>query len=286
MEDILEIRDLTKAWPGFRLEGVTFSVPAGSVVGLIGENGAGKTTLINLILNAFPRDGGQIRCFGMDNVRSERQVKQLTGVVQDECNLPGMFTAADVETVMRRVYRNWDSGRYRELVGRFGLDGRKTVAEMSKGMKVKLNFAVALAHGSRMLLLDEATGSLDPVMRDEVLDLLLDFVQDEGRSVLFSTHQTSDLEKIADYAAFLHRGRLVFFRQKDELIYKYGVMHCGEAVFRGLDRSELLAYRRMDYEYRVLVPDREAAALRHREAVVDPATLEDIMLLYIRGEAV
>ena len=286
MKAILQMEGLTKNYPGFCLNHISFLVPKGMIVGLIGENGAGKTTTINLILHAIEKDSGNILVFGKDHLQFEKEIKQEIGVVQDECNLPLMFTVSDIETVMRRIYTNWDQTRYRELVKKFDLPCKQSISTFSKGMKVKLNFAIALAHKSKLLILDESTSSLDPVMRDDVLDMLLDFVQDEEHGVLFSTHITSDLSKIADYIAFLHEGRLLFYKSKDELIYHYGLIHCGENLFRQISQDDRLAWRKQDYEYQVLVADRDAMAKKYKDCVIDPATLDDIMLLYIRGETV
>ena len=286
METVLQIDKLTKSYPDFCLDGVSFSVPKGMIVGLIGENGAGKTTTINLILHAIEKDSGDISVFGKDYIVCEKEVKQDIGVVQDECNLPLMFTASDIEMVMKRIYANWDSRRYYDLIDKFDLPQKQTISTFSKGMKVKLNFAIALAHKSRLLLLDESTSNLDPVMRDDVLDLLLDFVQDEENGVLFSSHITSDLSKIADYIAFLHEGKLLFCKPKDELIYRYGLVHCGEKLFQQIDRSDILVWRKQDYEYQILVADRGAFEKKYKGCVIDPTMLDDIMLLYIRGEKV
>ena len=284
MDAILQIDRLTKNYPDFRLDEVSFCVPKGSIVGLIGENGAGKTTTINLILHAIEKDGGDVLVFGKDHIAREKEIKQSIGVVQDECNLPLMFTVSDIETVVKHIYTNWNHVQYWELIKKFNLPLKQQISTFSKGMKVKLNFAIALAHHSKLLLLDEATSSLDPVMRDDVLELLLDFVQDEENSVLFSTHITSDLSKIADYVVFLHEGKLLFYKPKDELIYHYGLIHCGEKQFEQIERNDILAWRKQDYEYQVLVTDRDAAARKYRDCVIDPATLDDIMLLSIRGD--
>lgn len=286
MEAVLKIEGLTKNYPEFCLDHVSFSVPKGSIVGLIGENGAGKTTTIQLILHAIEKDSGDILVFGKDHLRFEKEIKQEIGVVQDECNLPLMFTVSDIDTVMRRIYTNWDRRRYYDLIEKFHLPHTQPISTFSKGMKVKLNFTIALAHNAKLLLLDEATSNLDPVMRDDVLDLLLDFVQNEENGVLFSTHITSDLSKIADYIAFLHEGKLLFYKTKDALIYQYGVIHCGEKLFRQMDSNDRLAWRKRDYEYQILVADRNAMSRKYKNCVIDPATLDDIMLLYIRGETV
>lgn len=286
MNNVLEIERLTKSYPGFCLNGVSFSVPKGTIVGLIGENGAGKTTTINLVLHAVEKDSGSVLVMDKDHIQYEKEVKQQIGVVQDECNLPLMFTVSDIEAVMRRIYVNWDTLRYRELIKKYELPETREISTFSKGMKVKLNFAIALAHKSKLLILDEATSSLDPVVRDDILDLLLDFVQDEENGVLFATHITGDLAKIADYIVFLHEGRLLFSRTKDDLIYHYGVIHCGEKLFRHIEPSDILAWQKQDYEYQILVADRDAMARKYQNCIIDPATLDDIMLLYIRGEKV
>lgn len=286
MNNVLEIDRLTKSYPGFCLNGVSFSVPKGTIVGLIGENGAGKTTTINLILRAIEKDSGSVLVMDKDHIQCEKEIKQHIGVVQDECNLPLMFTVSDIETVMRRIYMNWDTVRYWELIRKFELPEKREISTFSKGMKVKLNFAIALAHKSKLLILDEATSNLDPVMRDDILDLLLDFVQDEENGVLFATHIMSDLAKIADYIVFLHEGKVLFSKTKDDLIYHYGIIHCGEKIFQQIEPGDILAWRKQDYEYQILVADRDATARKYKNCIIDPATLDDIMLLNIRGEKV
>lgn len=284
MDAILQIDKLSKSYPGFCLNELSLTIPSGTIMGLIGENGAGKTTTINLIIRAVEKDGGTIDVFGKDNILCEKEIKQNIGMVQDECNLPLMFTISDIETVMRRIYANWDKPQFWHLIKKFDLPIGQEIRTFSKGMKVKLSFAIALAHKARLLLLDEATSGLDPVMRDEVLDLLLDFVQDEGNGVLFSTHITSDLSKIADYIAFLHEGELLFCKQKDDLIYHYGIVRCGAEQIAKMDKEDIAAWRKQDYEHQVLVTDRAGMAKKYPGCIIDPAALDDIMLLYIKGE--
>lgn len=284
MDAVLRIDKLTKRYPGFCLDELSLTVPSGAIVGLIGENGAGKTTTIDLVIHAIEKDGGEIRVFGKDNIIYEKELKQSIGMVQDTCNLPLMFTIPDIETVMGRIYTHWDREQFRALTQKFDLPSKQEIWTFSKGMKVKLNFAIALAHHSRLLLLDEATSGLDPVARDEILDLLLGFVQDEGNNVLLSTHITSDLEKIADYVAFLHKGKLLFCKPKDELIYHYGIVHCGAEQFASMDKEDIVAWRRQDYEHQVLVANRAGVAKKYPGYIIDPAALDDIMLLYIKGE--
>lgn len=253
-------------------------------MGFIGENGAGKTTTIKLILNEVRRDGGSIKIFGRDNIRDEEKVKEQIGVVFDESYFYGGLTADDVGRILSRVFKTWDPALYDRYKKDFELPRGKTIKEYSKGMKRKLSIASALAHRPRLLILDEATSGLDPVMRSDILDVLLDFIQDESRGVLFSSHITSDLERIADYVTFLHKGRVVFSRSKDDLTEQYGIVKCGASRFGGLDKSGFLRWRRGGAECEALVADKNEARRRYPGLVVDGASLDEIMLLYIRGE--
>ncbi|HIY32472.1 MAG TPA: ABC transporter ATP-binding protein [Candidatus Evtepia faecavium] len=283
-ENILEIRHLTKDYGAFRLEDVSFSLPRGVIMGLIGENGAGKSTTINCILGEVEKTSGEIALFGQDQAAWERENKGRIGVVFDENHFPDLFTPRELGQVMAGVYPRWDGGTYRQFLTRFSLSEDQKIKDFSKGMKVKLAFAVALSHGAELLILDEATSGLDPIVRDEVLDLLLDFVQDERHAVLVSSHITSDLEKVADYITFLHQGKLVFTLEKDLLVDQYGVLHCGAAVFDTLDPADILAWRREAYQYKVLVRDRYQAEKKYPQALVSPAAIEDTMLFYVKGE--
>lgn len=185
---------------------------------------------------------------------------------------------------MSGIYRNWESFTFREYLKKFELPETKAIKDFSKGMKVKLAFAVALSHKAELLILDEATSGLDPIIRDDILDLLLDFVQDETHAVLVSSHITSDLEKIADYITFIHKGRLVFSHPKDDLVDNYGIISCGAVIFDSLDKSDIIAYRKEDYQFKVLVKNRHKAEKNYPKAIVEPAAIEDIMLFYVKGE--
>jgi ABC-2 type transport system ATP-binding protein len=185
---------------------------------------------------------------------------------------------------MKRIYRSWDEAAYFRLLNQFSLPPEKRIKQFSKGMKTKLAISVALSHHSRLLILDEATSGLDPVIRDDILDMLLDFVQEEDHSILVSSHITSDLEKIADYIVFIHEGKVVFSKPKDELVEQYGVLKCGAAQFDALDKADIIVYRKMDYEWQVLVADREKMQKKYPKAMVVPATIDEIMLLYVKGE--
>lgn len=276
------VQDLQKRFAGFSLEGVTFQVPMGRIVGFIGENGAGKSTTINLILNELRKDGGTIQVLGQDH--QDPAIKGEIGVVFDVCNFPEPFTTKDVEKVLAGIYPTWDSRLYQRYLERFSLPekGKKRVGSFSKGMKMKLSIACALAHRPRLLILDEATAGLDPVVRDEILDILLDFIQDEEHSVLFSSHITSDIQKIADYVVLIHQGKIVFEEPKDTLLDQYGILRCGKGT--PVEPEDCIVCREEAHSSDYLVRDRRAAAKKYPKAVADPASLEDIMLFYIKGE--
>lgn len=282
--NILNVKDLTKDYGDFVLDKLDFEVPRGVIMGLIGENGAGKSTTINCILNETQKTDGQIFIFGKDHIENEIEIKDKIGVVFDENHFPDIFNPIEVGTYMSGIYTNWDWITYRNYLKQFQLSEIKKVNTFSKGMKVKLAFAVALSHKAELLILDEATSGLDPIVRDDVLEILIEFVQDENHSVLFSSHITSDLEKVADYVTFIHKGKLLFSRLKDDLIDKYGIVSCKTAVFNNLDKSEIISYRKQDYQYKVLVKDRNKSLKKYTDAIVEPASIDDIMLFYVKGE--
>lgn len=283
-ENILEVKNLTKDYGDFMLDGLSFTVPRGVIMGLIGENGAGKSTTINCILNEIRKDCGEIFILGKDHIQSEIEIKDKIGVVFDENHFPDIFTPTEIGKYMAGIYSAWEWPVYRKFLAQFELPADKKIEDFSKGMKVKLAFAVALSHNAELLILDEATSGLDPIIRDDVLDMLIDFVQDESHSVLVSSHITSDLEKVADYITFIHKGKVIFTQDKDNLIDSYGIVSCGAAVFDTLDKSEIIAYRKEDYQFNVLVNDRAKAAKKYPNAIVSPATVEEIMLFYVKGE--
>ena len=284
MEYALQIHHLDKSYPGFSLKDICLKLPKGSIMGLIGENGAGKSTTMKAILNLIKTDKGEIEILGRKMDAEEKNLKEEIGVVFDGIHFHETLTPAKVGKICGRVYRNWDMAEYRAYLEKFKLPEKKEIQTFSKGMQVKLCLAAALSHHARLLILDEATSGLDPVMRDEILDIFLDFVQDEEHAILVSSHITSDLEKVADHIVFLQDGRILLNKPKDELIYHYGILRCGRKLFEQLDRREILAYRKMDYQYEVLVEDRNAFRMVYTDAVVDAATLEEIMLLYIKGD--
>ncbi len=284
----LEIKNLTKRFGGFTLDHVSFSLPKGSIMGFIGENGAGKTTTLKLILNELKKDEGSVRIYGMDPDQEELACKEMLGLVFDQSYFYEGMCAKEISQVMKRMFRNWDTESFHRLIRRFDLPEKQPFKEFSRGMKMKLSIATALAHSPKLLLLDEATSGLDPVVRNEILDLFMDFIQDEEHSILLSSHITSDLEKIADYITFIHKGKIVLTESKDTLLSDYGVLKCGAKDFLSLsgaiEQGQIIGYRRNAFGYEALVSDRSQARKQFPDMVLDRVTLEDIMMFYVSRE--
>ena len=236
----LEIRSLQKHRKGFSLDGINLTLPAGCIMGLIGENGAGKTTTIKLMLDMIRKDGGTVRILGKDSAEIS---KEDIGVVLDEVGLPTCLTACQVDKIMSKAYTQWSSDEFFAYLKRLNVPENKAFSALSRGMKMKLGIACALSHKAKLLILDEATSGLDPAVRDEVIDILLDFTRDEEHSVLISSHIVSDLEKICDYIAFLHKGRLMLCEEKDRLYEQYGNIRCDEKTLSAIEPSAVIGKR-------------------------------------------
>ena len=284
MINAIEIKNLNKNYQDFQLKDVSFKVPKGSIVGFIGENGAGKTTTIKAILNLVKRDGGTIEMLGMDNLKDEKKIKASVGVVMDGCNFHDNLKTADISKMLASIYKKWDQELYQQYLKKFKLPENKIIKEFSRGMNMKLQIAVALSHEPELLILDEATSGLDPIVREEILDVFMEFIQDEKHSILISSHITSDLDKIADYIVFIHQGEILLDQEKENLLSKMGVLKCGEEDFRKLEGDEYIRYRKNLFSFEVLVNDKVAIRKKYPEAVVDGVTIEEMMLFYIRGE--
>ena len=283
-DNAIEIRHLTKDYGSFRLEDVNLDLPKGTILGLIGENGAGKSTTIKCILNLIRRDKGEIRVMGLDNLTQEREVKARTAVVFDECPFHENLTTAMVGQILAGVCPDWNEKRYAALVKEFELPTKKTVKEFSRGMKMKLSIAAALARNPQVLLLDEATSGLDPVARDTILEKLMDFVSDGERAVLLSSHITSDLEKAADYVAYLHKGKLLLQGEKDMLLSDFGRLACTRAELEQVDPAFLAGVRKSQFQCEALIRRRGEFKRLYPGLAVDPVDLEDIMVFTVRGE--
>ena len=276
----IAIKGLTKRYKDFALEDLTLNLPYGCVLGLVGENGAGKSTTIRLIMDAVGRDAGTVEVLGADNQGPDfLRVKEDVGVVLDETFFPEVLTAVQVGKIMADTYKNWDQGAYEGWLQRLELPQKK-LKDYSRGMTMKLGIAAALSHHPRLLLLDEATGGLDPMVREELLEVFADFAAEEGHAVLLSSHIVSDLERICDYIAFLHKGRLVLCEEKDLLLDKYGILKCSKEQLANIPEEAIHGRRVGTYGVEALV-ERE---FMPRDAVVDRASLEDIILYMVKGE--
>ena len=277
----LELRHVSKKFNGFALDDLNLTLPSGCVMGLIGENGAGKSTTIKLILDMIRKDSGSITILGRDNGEDIRLTKEDVGVVMDEVGLPDCLTARQVRKVMKHTFRNWDSDEYERLLRKFALPDKKEFKTFSRGMKMKLGIAVALSHGSKLLLLDEATGGLDPVVRDEVVELLSDFTRDESHSILISSHIVSDLEKLCDYVAFLHKGKLLLCEEKDRLLAEYGLLHCTQEQLVGLDPGAIMHKKETPYGVEAMVKREAVPAGMH----LSPISIEELFVFMVKGAA-
>ncbi len=249
----LEIKNLTKKFPGFTLENLNLTLPAGCILGLIGENGAGKSTTIKLILDIIHKDGGKITILGRDSEKDLALCKEDIGVVMDELGIPTCLNVREVGKVMAGIFRNWDNNAYKGYIKDLDIPENKTFKDFSRGMRMKLGIAIALSHKAKLLLLDEATSGLDPVARDHVVELLEDFTRDESHAVLISSHIVSDLEKLCDYIAFLHKGKLLLMEEKDVLLEQYGIVHCEKDRLEKMDKDAILHRKDSPYGCEALV---------------------------------
>ena len=284
MEYALEVKDLCKNYGAFQLDHVSFSLPRGSIMGLIGENGAGKSTTIKAILNLIQPDSGQICVLGMDHRKEEAAIKEQLGVVLDESTFHDMLTVENVETILKRIYKNWDSPLFGSYVQRFGLPAGKVIKEFSRGMKMKLSIAAALAAKPSLLILDEATSGLDPVVRNEILDEFLNFIQDENHAILISSHITSDLEKVADYITYLHQGKVVLSGEKDSLLEDYGRIACSRSELERMDKKYIIGARTSQFGCEAIVKNRSEVSFLYPNISIDPTTLEEIMVYTVKGD--
>ena len=286
MNDILTLKKVNKRYDktNFFLKDISFSVPEGSILGFIGENGAGKSTTMNCILNVIGKDSGDIEIFGKKMSDENTDIRESIGVVYDSNNFPGHLTAGQLADILGKIYKEWNNAVFEEYLKRFALPESQKIKTYSRGMSMKLAIAAALSHNPKLLILDEATSGLDPIMRDEILDVLLEFVKQENHSILLSSHITSDLEKIADYIVFIHNGEIILNKTKDELIYEYGVIRCSESDYLSISQDDILSYIKKDYQIDVLISDRKLMEKKYKNLIIDSVSLDEIMLLLVKGE--
>ncbi|MDF2686948.1 MAG: putative transporter, ATPase component [Clostridia bacterium] len=284
MDYSLQVENISKEYKAFKLDNLSFNLPHGAIMGFIGENGAGKTTTLKLILNLIKRKSGNIKVFGLDNIKDEKIIKEKIGVVFDESYFHDTLNISDISLIMKNIYKNWDDKLYNSFTERFNLPENKNVKEFSRGMKMKLSIAAALSHKPELLILDEATSGLDPVVRNDILDVFLDFIQEENHSILISSHITEDLERIADYITFIHDGKIIFSENKDSVTEKNAILKCGTKAFDMIDKSDIISYKKNEFGYEILIKNKEKCKIKYSNYTIDNASLNDIMLFYAKGE--
>lgn len=276
----LEIHNLSKSFPGFSLENLTLTLPSGCILGLIGENGAGKSTTIKLILDMLRKDSGSVTILGRDNQENIQLTKEEVGVVLDEVGIPECLNARQVGKVMASIFRNWRSEIYDDYLKSLSIPEKKPFKEFSRGMKMKLGIAIAMSHNAKLLLLDEPTGGLDPVVRDEVVEMFSDFTRDESHSILISSHIVSDLEKLCDYIAFLHKGKLLLCEEKDQLLAEYGMLHCTAAQLETIDPEAIIYRKSSPYGVQVIVRRQAVPA----DLPLSPISIEELFVFMVKED--
>lgn len=277
----IELNQVTKSYKGFKLDNISFSIPTGTIMGLVGENGAGKSTTIKLIMDAITPDSGSISVLGFSNQSKEfNQLKQDIGIVLDEAYFPELLSAKNLNTIMKATYVNWDETVYQGYLQKFKLPANKKIQEYSRGMKMKLAIATALSHNPKLLILDEATSGLDPMVRDEILDVFNEFTRDENHSILLSSHIISDLEKICDYITFLHKGKLILCEEKDVLLEQYAIVKLTDENYNALAEDAIVRKKKTSYGYEALVYKNKINDAFTQELT----TLEDIILFMAKED--
>lgn len=282
-ENVIEIKNLCKTYDGFSLKNLNIAVPKGTIMGFVGQNGAGKTTTIKSILNIIKKEQGEIRLFGLDNEYEEITIKNRIGVVFDELPFHEQLTPSQLNKILTGIFSSWDDACFFRYLERFSLPQKKKIATFSKGMKMKLQIAAALSHNAELLIMDEATSGLDPVVRSEMLDVFLEYMQDENHSILMSSHITSDLEKIADSITFIHDGTLLLSGYKDDILANHGILKCSKENAKQIDPKDIISMRCGDFGVEIMVNDRQKCQKKYPNFVMDTTTLDEILLFYVRG---
>ena len=277
MENAIVVENLSKKYKGFLLDDVNFVLPKGCIMGFIGENGAGKSTTIKLMLDLIKADSGKVTLLGKG--KQDKDLKEQIGVVIDECFYPDNLKIYEIDKMLKKVYKTWNSDVFFKYLEKFSLDKGKMVKELSKGMKMKMMISVALSHNTKLLILDEAISGLDPIVRDEILDIFLEYMQDGEHSIFMSTHITSDLERICDYISFIHEGKLIFTETKDDLLDSFAVLKCKKEELQKLPSNAIKSTRENAYGVEALVYRKKISS----GLVLERPSIEDIMLFHCRG---
>ena len=284
MSNVLELKNVTKKYTDFTLDNVSFSVPKGCICGVIGQNGAGKTTTISLILDIIKKDGGTIEVMGQSMEEKGVSLKEEIGVVYDEMGFHDFMTPNEINTMMKYVYKNWQQDTFFEYLKRFSLPRNKRCGAFSRGMRMKLQIAVALSHNASLLIMDEPTSGLDPIVRNEMLQIFQEYVMDENHTILLSSHITGDLERIADMVVFIDHGKIVLSGNKDEILEKHGLIKCKKEEVESIDKEDVVSVRKSAFGAEVLVSDKEKCSKKYEKMVMENIALEDIMIFYVNRE--
>lgn len=282
MDNIVSIENLNKFYDDFKLNNINLNIKKGKILGIMGENGAGKTTTIKAILNLINIDSGNIKIFGLDNIKNERQIKENISAVLDNSFLPGYYDLIDINKVMKDMQKNWNEKLFFDYCNKFKLPKNKMIKHFSKGMFIKMKIAVALSTNPKLLILDEPTSGLDPIARSDILDIFSEYINGTDNSILISSHITTDLEKIADSIILIDNGSILFDKTRDELLNNYLLIKCNEVEFNKLSKDSYIRYKKDRFEYKVLVDNYFENTYNLEN--INKATLEDIMLLYTRGD--
>ena len=284
MSNVLNLSNVTKKYPDFTLDNVSFSVPKGCICGFIGQNGAGKTTTISLILDIIKKDGGTIEVMGQSMEENGVELKESIGVVYDEMGFHEFMTPNEINTMMKHVYKNWQQDEFFDYLKRFSLPRKKRCGAFSRGMRMKLQIAVALSHNAQLLIMDEPTSGLDPIVRNEMLQIFQEFVMDENHTILLSSHITGDLERIADMVVFIDHGKIVLSGNKDEILETHGLIKCKKEEVECIDKEDIISVRKSGFGAEVLVADKEKCSKKYEKIVMENIALEDIMIFYVNRE--
>lgn len=283
MKNVIEIKNLNKKYEDFNLSNITLNVSEGSVVGLIGENGAGKSTLISSLLGIIKANYDELKIFGLDLKSNEIEIKKDIAVIFDNTHYDDEFTPKFIGQMLSKVYENWNQETYLYYLSKFNLPLKKKIKKFSRGMKMKLEFAIAFSHDAKLLILDEAASGLDPIVRDEILAIIRKYTEEDDHTVLMSSHITSDLDKIADYIAYIHKGKLLFMKPYEELREEYGIIHVGKEMMDSLNQEDIIGYSKEAYSYTVLVKNRRGIQKIFSDLEIVRPTVEEIMLFYAKG---
>lgn len=287
MNNVLELKDVTKDYGDFKLDSVNLTVAKGGICGFIGQNGAGKTTTISLILDIIKKDAGIIRVFGEDMEKNAAALKERIGVVFDEMGFHDFMTAKVISKMMANIYKNWDEKQFFTYLEKFSLPKKKRCGAFSRGMRMKLQIAVAMSHGAELLIMDEPTSGLDPIVRNEILQIFQEFVMEENHTILLSSHITGDLERIADEVVFINKGKIILAGNKDEILERHGIIKCKNHELASIDDNDIISIRPTSFCTEVLVADRWVCERKYPNMTMEQSTLEDIMIFYVnRGSVV